>query len=182
MFWAQSSTIPCVMRCPNCGEMRDRVVDTRPLKGGTVVRRRRQCLRCQTRYTTYEEIESLPLQVIKRDGRVQDFDRAKLLAGIQKACEKRPVGREAVEHLADLVIEQAKRRHGHKIPSHVLGELVLRGLRVLDPVAYVRFASVYKKFEDIGDFQKLLQSKEEPEQGLLFDLVPKNPSAPSGEG
>ncbi len=155
--------------------MRDRVVDTRPLKGGSVIRRRRQCLHCQSRFTTYEEIESLPLQVIKRDGRVQDFDRSKLLTGIQKACEKRPVNRESMEALADWVTDQARRRHGHKIPSSVLGELVLRGLRVLDLVAYVRFASVYKKFQDIGDFQKLLQAHNEPDQGVLFELGPTPP-------
>ncbi|VVM05456.1 Transcriptional repressor NrdR [Methylacidimicrobium cyclopophantes] len=140
------------MKCPKCGKQKDRVVDSRPLRDGAVIRRRRKCLKCGARFTTYEEIEQLALRVQKRDGSFEIFDRQKILLGVEKACEKRPVSLQAIENLVDRVVADLVRRHGQEIPSSEIGEKIVEGLRMLDEVAYVRFASVYRKFRDASDF------------------------------
>ncbi|VVM08255.1 transcriptional regulator NrdR [Methylacidimicrobium tartarophylax] len=140
------------MKCPKCGKQKDRVVDSRPLREGAVVRRRRECLKCGARFTTYEEIEQLALRVKKRDGSFQIFDRLKTIRGIETACEKRPVSLRAIEDLVDRVIADLVRSYGREIPSSAIGEGIVEELRTLDEVAYVRFASVYRKFRDASDF------------------------------
>ncbi|MDD4932976.1 MAG: transcriptional regulator NrdR [Methylacidiphilaceae bacterium] len=140
------------MKCPKCGKQKDRVIDSRPLREGAVVRRRRECLKCGARFTTYEEIEQLALRVKKRDGSFEIFDRQKTILGIEKACEKRPVSLKAIEALVDRLTANLVRTHGREIPSSAIGEGIVEGLRTLDEVAYVRFASVYRKFRDASDF------------------------------
>lgn len=140
------------MKCPKCGEQKDQVIDSRPLHGGAVVRRRRECLKCGARFTTYEKIEQLALRVQKRDGSFESFDRQKTILGIEKACEKRPVSLKAIEDLVDRVIADLVHAYGQEIPSNAIGEGIVEGLRTLDEVAYVRFASVYRKFRDASDF------------------------------
>ncbi|QSR85058.1 transcriptional regulator NrdR [Methylacidimicrobium sp. B4] len=140
------------MKCPKCGELRDRVIDSRPLQNGTVVRRRRECVKCGARFTTYEEIERVALRVQKRDGSFELFDRQKTILGIEKACEKRPISLKTIEDLVDRVIAELVQAHGQEIPSSAIGEGIIERLRTLDEVAYVRFASVYRKFRDASDF------------------------------
>lgn len=140
------------MRCPKCGTVEDKVIDSRTWKDGAVIRRRRECLSCGSRFTTYEEIEREDLRVIKRDGRYETFDRKKLLGGILKACEKRPVHPARIEESADAIVEYLEKEYNREIPSTAIGEAVMRSLRKLDEVAYVRFASVYRKFKDINEF------------------------------
>lgn len=155
------------MKCPKCGEQKDRVIDSRPLQDGSVVRRRRECLGCGARFTTYEEIERLTLRVQKRDGRFELFDRQKTILGVEKACEKRPVSLKAIEDLVDKVIADLVRAHGQEIPSSAIGEGIVEKLRTVDEVAYVRFASVYRKFRDASDFlhavKKLNRNPPKPE-------------------
>lgn len=144
------------MRCPYCGNTEDRVVDSRESREGDVIRRRRECARCDRRFTSYEKIESLPFQVVKRDQRREPYDREKLMRGLQVACRKRPVPQGELERIAD-TIEAAMHDSGEReISSQQLGTLVMERLRELDPVAYVRFASVYRRFEDVDAFVKEL--------------------------
>jgi transcriptional repressor NrdR len=144
------------MRCPFCGHGEDRVVDSRESREGDVIRRRRECTECGRRFTSYEKIESLPFQVVKRDERREPFDRLKLMRGLQVACRKRPVPQDALEQVADF-IEMAMNDAGEReISSRKIGALVMTRLRDLDPVAYVRFASVYRNFEDVESFVKEL--------------------------
>ncbi len=144
------------MRCPFCGQGEDRVVDSRESREGDVIRRRRECTGCERRFTSYEKIESLPFQVVKRDQRREPYDRDKLMRGLQVACRKRPVPQGSLETLADS-IEAAMHDSGDReISSQRLGYLVMERLRDLDPVAYVRFASVYRRFEDVDAFVKEL--------------------------
>jgi transcriptional repressor NrdR len=147
------------MRCPNCSAPEDRVVDTRPSDGDQAIRRRRECLACQHRFTTYERLElELPL-VVKKDGRREPFDRQKVLSGLKKACEKRPVSVAELEAKLDS-IERVLQEQGEKeIPSAHVGEAVLGALRELDDVAYMRFASVYLSFNDLGELLQLVQSR-----------------------
>ncbi len=140
------------MKCPSCHENRDRVIDTQTTDDGTAIRRRRECLACGARYTTYERIERRPLKVIKKDGRRVAFDREKIRIGLEKACEKRPVSAEQIEQLVAEVEQEVYRRFDREVPSQVIGELVIDRLRALDSVAYVRFASVYREFQDVTDF------------------------------
>jgi transcriptional repressor NrdR len=140
------------MRCPKCGAQDDRVVDSRESKDGVLIRRRRECIPCGTRFTTYEEIHREKLRVQKRDGEYEEFDRRKLLTGIEKACEKRPISGEQIEALAEQVITELENEYGRDIPSQKLGERVMQHLRNLDQVAYVRFASVYRKFDGVDQF------------------------------
>ncbi len=140
------------MRCPKCGVQDDRVVDSRESKDGVLIRRRRECLRCQTRFTTYEEIHREKLRVQKRNGEYEEFDRRKLLTGIEKACEKRPVSSEEIESLAERAITELENEYGRDIPSQKLGERVMQHLLKFDQVAYVRFASVYRQFDDVDQF------------------------------
>jgi transcriptional repressor NrdR len=142
------------MRCPFCGDPETHVVDTR-LSEQDAVRRRRQCRACERRFTTYERYDEGPLYVRKRGGERQPFDRAKLLAGLERAAIKRPVERDQLEAIVDRIVAELRVRGGMPAAEEV-GELALRGLRDLDPVAYVRFASVYRKFDDVGEFEREL--------------------------
>ncbi|HEV8359068.1 MAG TPA: transcriptional regulator NrdR [Candidatus Thermoplasmatota archaeon] len=150
------------MKCPYCDCQDTRVIDSRDTKDLAAVRRRRQCIACTKRFTTYERAEAPTLQVVKRDGRVEDFERDKLEVGILKACEKRPIARETIEATLD-EIEERLRAEGPKVRSARIGELVLARLRALDEVAYIRFASVYRHFKDASHFaqevQTLIQAK-----------------------
>jgi transcriptional repressor NrdR len=144
------------MRCPECDATENRVVDTRTSRGGRAVRRRRQCAVCGARFTTYEYVEERAIQVLKRDGSAEDFDRDKLLRSIRTACAKRPVAPSEIEHVADGVEEELARYAGVEVPSSKIGEKVMEGLRPLDRVAYVRYASVYRNFQDVGEFQEFV--------------------------
>lgn len=144
------------MRCPECDAKENRVVDTRTSRGGRAVRRRRQCGVCGARFTTYEYVEERPFQVLKRDGSAEDFDREKLIRSIRTACAKRPVSPSEIEQVADAVEEEVARYAGLEVPSTKIGEKVMEGLRPLDRVAYVRYASVYRNFQDVGEFQEFV--------------------------
>lgn len=146
------------MKCPSCGYEEDKVIDSRSIKEGMVTRRRRECLGCAHRYTTYEYIEPAQLVVIKRDGTRQEFQRDKILDGIVKSCEKRPIPRENIEEVTDRVVNELQAEFRNEIPSSEIGERVMKHLRELDEVAYVRFASVYRKFEDITEFMDELRT------------------------
>jgi transcriptional repressor NrdR len=140
------------MRCPYCGHMEDRVVDSRELGEGSQVRRRRECLSCTKRYTTYERIEEVPARVVKRDGQREPYDRTKVLGGLIRACEKRPVTSRQLEAMVDAVEAALNRKDEREIHSDEIGQILMAKLRALDQVAYVRFASVYRRFEDIEQF------------------------------
>ncbi len=140
------------MYCSKCGSLEDKVIDSRLSKDGRSIRRRRECLACEFRYTTYEEIERTELRVLKRDGRSEPYSREKLLSGMLKACEKRPVTRETLERSAESITQELEQDFQKEIPSHVLGSKVMEKLHELDEVAYVRYASVYRSFQDIGEF------------------------------
>ena len=142
------------MRCPKCGSQDDKVIDSRSSGDGVQIRRRRECLGCGTRFTTYEEIHRENLRIQKRDGRYEGFNRAKLVAGIEKACEKRPVSDDQIQLLADSVVSELEGEFGRDVPSQELGRRVMQRLRELDPVAYVRFVSVYRQFDDVDQFIK----------------------------
>ncbi|MBA7699823.1 Transcriptional repressor NrdR [subsurface metagenome] len=146
------------MKCPFCGDDNDRVIDTRPSEGGEAVRRRRECLNCDRRFTTYERLETLPIMVRKRDGSVQPFDRQKILAGILKACEKRPVSLEDMENLVNDIEQDLYGKLEREVDSTYIGEKVIMALEKLDEVAYVRFASVYRQFKDINQFMRELKN------------------------
>src|ERR1700742_3271433 len=139
------------MRCPYCHiDDKDRVIDSRPVEDGQAIRRRRVCEHCSRRYTTYERIEeTVRLQVIKKDGTRVPFDRARILAGVQKACYKRPVSAENIVKIVDAVEEEVSRSYQREVPSQLIGETVMKYLRRIDPIAYVRFASVYREFRDV---------------------------------
>jgi len=142
------------MKCPFCGHQEDRVVDSRASAEGIAIRRRRECLACSRRFTTYEHIEEQRLMVIKKDGRREPFDRHKLLSGLTRACEKRPVSMEQLERLVDEVEQDLSRQFDSEVPSSEIGERVMKRLHELDPVAYVRFASVYREFKDAEQFMR----------------------------
>ena len=146
------------MRCPKCQARDDKVIDSRAIKDETVIRRRRECLACEHRFTTYEEIERDDLRVLKRDGRYETFDRKKMIAGIDKAMEKRPVSREAIDRTVNEMIDELVKVYGDEIPTKAIGDKIMLHLRRLDEVAYVRFASVYRKFRDIKEFVNEVQS------------------------
>jgi len=145
------------MKCPYCGNEETDVIDSRDADELAAVRRRRECSKCGKRFTTYERVESIGLIVIKKDGRREPFNREKLTAGIVRACEKRPVSHEKIEHLLDDLEREIRRRDTTEVPSTVVGELVMKRLKKLDKVAYIRFASVYREFADIEDFRKELK-------------------------
>lgn len=136
------------MNCPFCGHLHDKVVDSRESKEGDAIRRRRQCLRCERRFTTYERIDEVPYMVVKKDGRREKFDRQKVLAGLLKACEKRPVAMSRLSELVNLVESKVIDSSDREIPTTEIGEILMEGLRELDKIAYVRFASVYRDFQD----------------------------------
>lgn len=146
------------MKCPYCGESKDKVVDSRESREGEVIRRRRECLSCGRRVTTYEQIEQAPVMVVKKDGRRERFDRGKLMAGIMRACEKRPIPMQRLEKICDEAEAMIQEKTDREIDSYELGELVMERLRKLDEVAYVRFASVYRQFKDINAFMAELKT------------------------
>jgi len=145
------------MRCPFCTHQEDKVVDSRSSREGIVIRRRRECLGCQRRYTTYERVEEVLPLVVKKDGRREPFDRTKILQGLKKACEKRPVGLSVIEEVVDRVEKKMLEMGEPEIPSRVIGEEVMTQLHGVDQVAYVRFASVYREFKDVNDFVEELE-------------------------
>ena len=160
------------MRCASCGSEDDKVLESRSVRGGVAIRRRRVCLQCGHRFTTYEEILRDSLMVLKQDGRLEEFSRQKLLNGITRACQKRPVTLQKIEWLVDKIIEQIENDYELEVPSSDVGERVMRSLAALDQVAYVRFASVYRRFEDVDQFVNEVKRMHEPE--------PPKTSAPEG--
>ena len=152
------------MKCPFCAHLGDKVVDSRESKEGEVIRRRRECLNCGRRFTSYERIDEIPYMVIKKDGSRERFERQKLIAGLLKACEKRPVSISAVEKVADRVEAMLQERPEKEIPTAEVGAFVMQELKRLDKVAYVRFASVYRHFRDIGEFMNELKDLLNPKE------------------
>jgi transcriptional repressor NrdR len=152
------------VRCPECDATDNRVVDTRASRGGRAVRRRRECTVCGARFTTYEYVEERPIQVLKRSGAVEDFDRGKLLASVKTACAKRPVSASAMDAMADEIEDALSRYAGVEVPSLKLGEMVMDRLRSLDRVAFVRYASVYRNFQDVGEFQEFVDELTERQE------------------
>ena len=140
------------MRCPKCGCQEDKVVDSRASSEGATIRRRRECLQCEHRFTTYEEVEHEGLMVLKRDGRHEEFSREKLISGIRKACQKRPVTPKAMEDLVDHIVATVTVKFETEVPGDPIGTMVMDGLREIDSVAYVRYASVYRRFQEATDF------------------------------
>lgn len=161
------------MRCPFCKEDRDRVIDSRSSDSGRVIRRRRQCLACERRFTTYEKTgESFKLYVVKKDKSRTPYDRDKIVAGLQKACYKRPVPVERIQQITDKVEEDIFRNFDKEVPSTFVGECVMKHLRAVDKVAYIRFASVYRQFTDAGELieevSRVIEETEPMEQLRLF--------------
>ncbi len=146
------------MRCPYCGSRKDSVIDSRRSKSGANVRRRRQCLKCKKRFTTYEYVERIPLMVVKKDGRREPFGREKLQNGIMVACSKRPISVKRIEKLVDDIERKLEKKQTSEVASKEIGELVMRGLHEIDEIAYVRFASVYRQFRDVGQFMRELKT------------------------
>src|ERR1700733_119933 len=139
------------MRCPKCGNQDDKVIDSRASREGSTIRRRRQCLKCDHRFTTYEEIEHEGLMVVKRDGRREEFSKEKLLSGLKKACQKRPISPKVTEDLVERIVNEVTDKYEREVPGEVIGKLVMEGLRRTDEVAYVRYASVYRRFQEATD-------------------------------
>ena len=152
------------MKCPFCGHLQDKVVDSRESKEGDAIRRRRQCLACQRRFTSYERIDEIPYMAVKKDGRRERFDRQKVLAGLLKACEKRPVSMIQLETIADKAETMVQESSEREVTTRSVGEMIMNELKNLDKVAYVRFASVYLDFKDVQEFmtelKDLLKSRE----------------------
>jgi transcriptional repressor NrdR len=146
------------VKCPFCDELEDKVVDSRMAKEGEVIRRRRECLGCKRRYTTYERVEEILPVVVKKDGRRESFDRNKILVGLKKACEKRPISISTIEAVTDRIEKHIQEMGETEIESRVIGEEVMKELHQLDQVAYVRFASVYREFKDIDQFMDELRT------------------------
>ena len=148
------------MKCPFCGHLGDKVVDSRESKEGEVIRRRRECLDCGRRFTSYERIDEIPYMVIKKDGTRERFERQKLIAGLLKACEKRPVSVAALEGVADTIEATLQERPEKEMSTEEVGQLVMDELKRLDKVAYVRFASIYREFQDVEEFEQELERLE----------------------
>jgi transcriptional repressor NrdR len=146
------------MKCPYCGHLGDKVVDSRESKEGEVIRRRRECLECGRRFTSYERIDEIPYMVVKKDGRRERFERQKLVAGLLKACEKRPVSTSALEAVADKIEARLQETPEREISTEAIGASVMAALRHLDKVAFVRFASVYRNFRDLDEFKDELNA------------------------
>ena len=145
------------MKCPFCKKDNDKVIDSRSSQDGHSIRRRRECLACERRYTTYERNEEIPLRVIKKDGRRVPFDRQKILNGLLKACEKRPVSMDTLEQITGKIEQKVNQLFDREVTAKFVGELVMQELRLLDSVAYVRFASVYREFKDVHEFMSELK-------------------------
>ena len=155
-MWASEER--CDLRCPFCEFHDSKVIDSRAAEEGNSIRRRRECLQCAKRFTTYEMVEDLPLRVVKKDGRRMAFDRSKILNGLMKACEKRPISLQVLEETADKVEKELRNSMEREIPSRLIGEVLMKHLKNLDHVAYVRFASVYREFTDIDNFMQELEA------------------------
>ncbi len=151
------------MRCPKCGLPDDKVIDSRVSREGATIRRRRECLACGYRFTTYEEIERSGLVVLKRDKRREEFSKEKLLTGVKKACQKRPMSPKTIEDLVERIVNRVTDTYEPEVPAEVIGKMVMEELRKLDHVAYVRFASVYRRFQEAADFVDEVRSLEEKE-------------------
>jgi len=145
------------VRCPFCGEKEDKVIDSRVSREGDVIRRRRECIACERRFTTYERVEEMLPLVVKKDGRRETFDRLKIMAGLKRACEKRPIPAEALDRIVEGIEARLQEEGGKEVPSREIGEAVMEALRSLDPVAYVRFASVYREFRGVDEFTDALR-------------------------
>jgi transcriptional repressor NrdR len=145
------------MKCPFCRDLENKVIDSRLSKDGDIIRRRRECLRCQRRFTTYERVEEMLPMIVKKDDRREAYERLKVIAGLKKACEKRPVSMEMIEQTADRIERMLQERGEKEVSSSVIGEAIMRALYDLDKVAYVRFASVYRSFEDVNEFMRELK-------------------------
>ena len=158
------------MRCPKCGCQNDKVIDSRASREGATIRRRRECIGCAHRFTTYEEVERGRVMVLKRDGRREDFSREKLMKGLQKAAQKRPISQEAIETLVQEIVEELSNAFDREIPCNAIGERVMAGLRALDPVAYVRYASVYRRFDEATDFVREVKKLEKKNDTLTARL------------
>jgi transcriptional repressor NrdR len=146
------------VKCPFCDELEDKVVDSRMAKEGEMIRRRRECLGCKRRYTTYERVEEILPMVVKKDGRRESFDRTKILVGLKKACEKRPISTATIEDVTDHIEKRIQEMGETEIESRIVGEELMKELHQLDQVAYVRFASVYREFKDIDQFMDELKT------------------------
>jgi transcriptional repressor NrdR len=140
------------MRCPKCGCQDDKVIDSRASREGATIRRRRECIACGFRFTTYEEVERSGLMVLKRDGRREEFSKEKLASGLKKACQKRPISPKTIEDVVERIVNEVTDKYDREVPAEVIGKLVMDGLRQMDDVAYVRFASVYRRFQEATDF------------------------------
>ena len=145
------------MKCPTCSYKETKVIDSRLSGDGASIRRRRECLKCKKRFTTYEYVEQVPLMVVKKDGRRQPFDRTRIIAGLLKACEKRPVSVDKIEEITSEIERAVQKRYEREVDSKQIGELIMERLSLLDEVAYVRFASVYRQFRDVNQFMNELQ-------------------------
>ena len=145
------------MRCPFCGFLEDKVVDSRESKDGDSIRRRRECLECGRRFTSYERIDEIPYMVVKKDGRREVFERNKILSGLLRACEKRPISANQLESIVDLVEKHVQEVPEREISTSEVGKIIMKRLKTLDKVAYVRFASVYLEFEDVSEFMTELK-------------------------
>ena len=146
------------MKCPFCGEIENKVIDSRLSKDAHVIRRRRECLLCNRRFTTYEHIEEIPIMIVKKDGRREVFRREKVRSGMQRACEKRDISMDVIEEFIDNLERDLRETGKKEIPSQKVGELIMEALHKLDDVAYVRFASVYREFKDVNDFVSELRT------------------------
>ncbi len=146
------------MKCPFCTEIDNKVIDSRLSKDGSVIRRRRECLLCSRRFTTYEHIEEIPITIVKKDGRREVFNREKVYSGMKKACEKRDISINVIEDFLDDLERDLKETGEKEIPAHIIGEKIMEKLHEIDDVAYVRFASVYREFKDVNDFVSELKS------------------------
>ena len=158
------------MRCPKCAGLDDKVIDSRGSREGSTIRRRRECLKCAHRFTTYEEIEHAGLMVVKRDGRREEFNKEKLLGSLKAACAKRPVPATEIEALAVSIADRVTDQFDSEVPSQAVGELVMARLRELDKVAYVRFASIYRRFEETEDFLDAVKHLEAKRDTATFPL------------
>ena len=158
------------MRCPKCDCLDDRVIDSRASKEGTLIRRRRECEKCEHRFTTYEQIEHPQLMVVKRDGRREEFSREKLVSGLAKACQKRPISQQTIEDLAQRIHDSISEKFPEEVPGRVIGECVMEALREIDSVAYVRYASVYRRFEEAGDFVEAVKRLEVKKDTATYRL------------
>ncbi len=153
------------MKCPFCGYLEDKVVDSRESREGEAIRRRRECLRCERRFTSYERIDEIPYMVIKKDGRRETFDRNKVMAGLLRACEKRPVASSKLDSIVNGIEKYVQESTERERPTSKIGEMIMRRLKELDKVAYVRFASVYLEFEDVSEFMTELKHLVKARQG-----------------